>query len=112
MTEKFKIIKGDLVEETLVYMFSSYSKFKFSFLSLFVYLFKSCPSQFLSHWKSAELVFCSEELSILLCKNQNKSLALSYSVRKFKFAVSWEIYINISSTWQPLPENCVMADSR
>ena len=47
----------------LVYMFSPYSKFEFSFLSLCVYLFKNCP-QFLSHWESAEPVFCSEELSM------------------------------------------------
>ena len=34
-------IKGGSVEETLMYMFSPYSKFEFSFLSLCVYLFKN-----------------------------------------------------------------------
>ena len=46
----------------------------FLFLSLCVYLFKNCPSQFLSHWKSAEPVFCSEELNSLPFKNQNSQL--------------------------------------
>ena len=51
------------MEKPVVYMFSLYSKFEFLFLSLCVYLFKKCPSQFLNHWESAERVFCSEELS-------------------------------------------------
>ena len=68
------------MEETLVYMFSTYSKFEFSFLSFCVCLFKNCPSQFLSHRESAEPVFCSEELINLPCKNQDKSLALIYLV--------------------------------
>jgi len=62
----------------------------FLFLSLCIYLFKNFPSQFFSHWKSAEPVFCSEDLSNLHCKNQNKSLPLSYLVGKFKFVVCWE----------------------
>ena len=59
---------------------------KFLFLSLCVYLFKNCPFQFLSHWESADPVFCSS----LPCKNQNKSLTLSYLVGKFKFPVRWD----------------------
>ena len=64
---------------------------KFIFLSLCVYLFKNCPSQFLSQLELAESVFCShKELSCLSCKNKNKSLTLSYFVGKFKFAVCWD----------------------
>ena len=37
----------------------------FIFLSLCVYCFEKCPSQFLSHWEVAEPVFCSEDLSCL-----------------------------------------------
>ena len=59
---------------------------------LCVYLFKNCPSQFFSHCESAEPVFCSKELSSLPFKNQNKSLALSYLVGKFKFAVLLRSY--------------------
>ena len=69
-------------------------------VALCLYLFKNGPSQFSSHWESAEPVFCSEELSSLPCKNQNKSLTLSYYVGKFKFAVFWRqvFYRN----WPPL----------
>ena len=45
----------------------------FFFLSPFVYLFKNWSSQFLSHWESAESLFCSEELGSLPFKNQNKA---------------------------------------
>ena len=48
----------------------------FLFMSLCVYFFKNCPSQFLSHWESAKPMFCSEELSFLSYRNQNKSLTL------------------------------------
>ena len=54
-----------------------------------MYLFKNDSSQFSSRWESAEPVFCREELSSLPCKNQNKSLNLSYFVGKFKFSVCW-----------------------
>jgi hypothetical protein len=57
----------------------------FLFLSLFVYLLKNCYSQFFSNWKSAESVFCSEDLSCLPYKN--KSLTLSFGEGKFKLAV-------------------------
>ena len=54
------------------------------FLSLCVYIFKKCPSQFLIHW---EPVFCSEELSCLPYKNQNqKNLIRSTLAGKLKFA--------------------------
>ena len=55
----------------------------FLFLPLCVYLFNSCPSQFLSNLESAEPMFCSEELSSLPCKNQNKSLTLIYFGENF-----------------------------
>ena len=42
--------------------FSTYSN-EFIFLSICVYLFENCPSQFLSCWESAEPAFCSQELS-------------------------------------------------
>ena len=56
------------MEETLMY--NSYSKIHMNFL--FLSLFKDCPSQFLSHWESAEPVFCGEELSFLLYINHLK----------------------------------------
>ena len=59
----------------------------FLFLSLFVYLFKNCPFQFLSHWELDEPVFCSEELSCLHYKTQTKSVTLSLLPEKFKFAL-------------------------
>ena len=62
----------------------------FLFLSLCVYLFKNCP-QFLSYWESAKPEFCSEELSSLPCRNQNKSLTLSYVVGKFEFVENFTI---------------------
>ena len=74
------------MEETLMYKFSPYNKFGFSF-PVTLYLFKNCLSQFLSYWKLAEPVFCSEELSCLPYKNQNKSLTLSFLLGKIKFAV-------------------------
>ena len=49
------------MEETIMYKFSA--NLNFLFLSLCVYLFKTCPSQFFSHWELAEPVFCCEELS-------------------------------------------------
>ena len=43
-------------------------------------------------------VFSSKEHSSLLCKNQNKSLTLSYSVGNFEFPEWIEFYISVSST--------------
>ena len=64
----------------------------FSFLSLCVNIFKDSPSQFLSHWELAEQVFCSEELSFLPYKNQNKSLTLSSLSGKIKICLMVRIY--------------------
>jgi hypothetical protein len=82
-----KLVKGGSVEERLYKKLHSTANLNFLFLSLFVYLLKNCSSQFFSNWKSAEPVFCSEELSCLPYKNQNKSLTLSFGEGKFKFAV-------------------------
>ena len=59
----------------------------FLFLSLFVYLFKYCPSQFLSRWESAEPMFCCEKLTLLPYKNQNKGLTLNSWWENSNFAV-------------------------
>ena len=68
------------MEETLACMFTPYSKFEFSFP---VTCFKNCPSQFLSHWESAEPVFCNDELRSL--PTLTKARLLSYLVGKIKF---------------------------
>ena len=78
------------------------SNLNFVFLSFCVYLFKNCPSHFLSHWESSVPVFSSKEHSSLPCKNRNKSLTLSYSVGNFEFPVWIEFYISVSSTGPPL----------
>ena len=67
--------KGGSVEEWLYKKTSLYSKFEFSFSVTLFLPFK------------AELVFCSEELSFLPNKNQNKGLTLSFGEGKVKFAV-------------------------
>jgi hypothetical protein len=71
------------MEETFIHKFSPHSIFKFIFLSLCVYIFKKCPSQFFQCFpvrNSVFSVFPSEELSCLPYKNRNKSLTLSYLV--------------------------------
>jgi hypothetical protein len=80
------VIKSDSVEKALVYKFSPYSKFDFSFpVSLCLPFFKLSFSVF--DWELAEPVFCSEALTCLPYKNQNKSLTLSSLLGKFKFAL-------------------------
>ena len=69
----------------------------FLFLSLCVYLFKKCPSQFLSHWQSAETVFCSKEFIFLPYKNQSKSVIFSSGQENSNFSVLWELYISVPS---------------
>ena len=71
----------------------------FVFLSLLVYLLKNCSSHFFSNWKSAKSVLCSEELSSLSYKNQNKSLTLSFREGKFKFAVLRGLFIKPFFNW-------------
>ena len=61
----------------------------FLFCDSCVYLFKNCPPQFLSHWELAEPLFCSEQLSCLPYKDQNKGPTLGSLIGKFKFAVWW-----------------------
>ena len=65
----------------------------FLLLSLCVYLFKNCPSQFLSHWESSEPVFCDEELIFLPYKKHNKSLIFSCGLENSNFVVCWELCI-------------------
>ena len=88
-------LKGGSVEERLYKKVHSTANLNFLFLSLFFYLLKNCFSQFFSNWKSAEPVFCSEELSCLPYKNQNKSLTLSFGEGKFKFAVLRGLFIKL-----------------
>ena len=76
----FKVVKVARWKKRLCICSHHAANLNFLFLSLCVYLFKNCPSQFLSHWESAEPVFCSDELIGLPCKNKNKSLTLSYLV--------------------------------
>ena len=75
--------KGGSMEE--IDQVSPYLNLNFLFMSLCVYLFKKCPSQFLSNRELVEVVFCNKER--LPYKNQNQSLTLSSLVGKFKFAV-------------------------
>ena len=56
----------------------------FFFLTLFVYFLKNCSSQSFRNRKSAEPVFCSEELSCLPYKNQSRSLTLSFGEEKIQ----------------------------
>ena len=76
-------MEGWLYKKTLHFT----ANLNFSFLSHFVYLLKNFSSQFFSNRESAEPVSCSEELSCLPFKNQNKSLTLSFGEGKFKIAV-------------------------
>jgi hypothetical protein len=69
------LYKGVFVVETLYNsedQGKSYEKLNFLLLSLCLYLFENYPTQLFSHSESAELVFCSEDLSFLPFKNQNK----------------------------------------
>ena len=63
----------------------------FLFLSLCVYLFKKCPSQFLSHWELAGPVFCSEELSCLLYKKLKQNPRSSSLAEKYKFVFQIQV---------------------
>ena len=64
--------KGVSVKETFVYISQQAKKFKFKFSY---------------QWESDKLLFCSEELSFLIYKNQNKSLTLSSGRENSNFAV-------------------------
>ena len=85
--EKVQKVQIRLLDLVKVEETNNTANLNFLFLSCCVYLFKTCPSQFLSHWELAEPVFCSEELSCLPYKNQNQSLTFSSLAGKFKFAV-------------------------
>ena len=78
------LIKGGSMEERLYNKTSLYSKFEFAFPVTLCLPFKEL---LFSNWKSAEPVFCSEELIRFPYKNQNKSLTLCFGEEKFKFAL-------------------------
>ena len=69
-------------------------------LTLCAYLFKNCPSQLLSYWEVAQPVFCSEELSCLPYKNQNKSLNLSSLAGNLLYGEN--LHTRVSSPEPPL----------
>ena len=100
------LYKGVSGVETLIYDYEHPAKscenLSFLFLSLCFYLFKNCPSMFLSHQESDELVFCSEEFSCLPYKSQNKNMIFSSGQENLKFALCWKSYISVSSTGPPL----------
>ena len=77
----------------------STANLNFLFLSVFVYLLKNCSSQFFSNLKSAEPVFCSQELSCLPSKNQNKGLTPSFGEGKFIYAALWDFLIKPFFHW-------------
>jgi hypothetical protein len=97
--QNFFFVKGGSEEERLYKKLYSTANLNFIFLSIFVYLVKNSSSQFFSNWKSTEPVFCSEELSCLPYKNQNKSLTLSFCEGKYKFAVLWGLFIKPFFHW-------------
>ena len=69
------LYKGVFVIETLYNSEDpgkSYENLNFLLLSICLYLFENYPTQLFSRSESAELVFCSEDLSFLPFKNQNK----------------------------------------
>ena len=70
------LYKSFFVVETHVYNSKDpaekYENLNFLLLSVCFHFFENYPTQFLSHSESAELVFCSEDLSFLPFKNPNK----------------------------------------
>ena len=77
----------------------------FLFLSLYVYLFKNYPSQFLSHWELAESVFFCEELSCLPYKNQTKAWLSVLWWENSNLLYGENLYLRVSSTEPPLSQN-------
>ena len=57
-----------------------------------------CPSQFLDQWESAELLFCSEELSFL---DYIKKPNLSSGRENSNFAVCWKLNIRKLHSTRP-----------
>jgi len=88
-------VKGGQWKNGFVKKTSPYSKFEFSFPVTLCLPFKELFFSVFSNWESAEPVFCSEELSCLPYKNQNKSLTLSFGEGKFKFAVLWGLFMKL-----------------
>ena len=104
------LYKGVSGVETLIYDYEHPAKscenLSFLFLSLCFYLFKNCPSMFLSHQESDELVFCSEEFSCLPYKSQNKNMIFSSGQETFKFSQPFagcsELQRNVTTSESPL----------
>ena len=81
--------KGGLVEKKCLHIILRIQEnLNFLFLSLCVYPFKSCSSQFFCHWESGKPAFCREELIFPPFKNQNKSLIFRSECENSNFAVS------------------------
>ena len=78
LKEHYLFLKGCLVEESLCIICNIQQNLNFRFLSLYVCLFKNCPFQFFSLWKSAEPVFAVRNSVFLFAKTKTKVL-----IRKF-----------------------------
>ena len=84
----------------------SFEKLNFLSFSLRGYIFKNCPSQFLSHWELVEPVFCSEELSFLPYKTKTKAWfsVLDRKIQNLTISLYFKNYllIIVSTTYLPL----------
>ena len=70
-----------------------------SWIFFFCHSLFTWSSQFFSNLKSAEPVFCSQELSCLPSKNQNKGLTPSFGEGKFIYAALWDFLIKPFFHW-------------
>ena len=86
-------VKGDPVEKSSHIQFSTLKK---NWILLSCDLVVNCSARFLSHWESAELLFCSEGLSFLPCKNQNKCLIFSFGLKTHNDVMKKLIYDELS----------------
>ena len=57
-------------------------------------------------------VFCSGEMSCLPYKNPNKSSTPSFKEGKFKFAVSWGLFIKPFFHWATFTDNKEDTDNK
>ena len=95
-------VEGRLYKKNL----HSTANLNFIFLSLFASRWKNCSSQCFSNWKSAKSVFCSKKLS-----SQKQTLTLSFGEGKFKFDVSWGLFIEPFFHWDTFTRNQKMSKS-
>ena len=56
-----------------------------------VYFFKNCPSQFLSHWSSAEPVFCNEQFSFFSLQKPKQKPVLGGNIQILLYVLEWYI---------------------